>query len=360
MVSTVVDLFPCLRRAPAAVGGAPLRTFFWLVLSGGAWLVLIKLAPYFGIAPQWISLARSVYLGTFSVLLMVELRENSLSEQPAQVGALSGWLFVPALSIFGLWVTSPSLTFDRGLAVKLLCFYLLMLAILLLRARKRAMRMTSWDLLAPAALITLMMSPPGATALAAPVILVWLWRQHCTCDSATHTSQVADSLVMQLPSLCIAPVILILLRDVFEVQSGLDRADVEVAGMLINGLGSAAWTAWVVRSKLLARGATLVWLGGLALSLASSVTDHPLGVTLVSLLAAELLRGSVWLGITDVMSTARRWPGFAANVVATLLPLCSLLLLQRSVTPSIIMVLYASLHLAVPALLWVWHRRSDL
>jgi len=102
-----------------------------------------------------------------------------------------------------------------------------------------------------------------------------------------------------------------------------------------------------------------LWVAGAVVSVAPVFASSPVAVSALSLLAAELLRGCVWMGITDVARTAKRWRGFIFALVATVFPFTSIMLLRDSVDPRQLMLVYALIHLAVLGFLALERRRES-
>ena len=331
-----------------------MRTFVWLASSGLLWLVLIQFAPDAGVPPQLVSLARSIYIGTFAIFMMIEIRRPTdvlpaMTLNPKELL----WYLAPTVSVVALWWISPSLQMTWRLGLILGAFYAAQLCVQLLRTKRNSMRSGSWDLLPPLLLALLLLTDKVAWVIAG---LSLAFLATLLAKRYPPKQHVADSLIMQLPSLCIAPVALIALRDTFELSTAIDRSHMEVGGMVVNAIGAAIWTSVIMRSKRIARHASALWgagcIGAFTLA-ASGAATSPVNYAFGALIAAELLRGSLWLGLTAVLADSQRWQGFAINAAATTLPIAALLIARRWVLPHQIIAVYAALHAAVPLVLWM-------
>lgn len=341
-----------------------MRTFVWLLFSGGLWLLLIQLAPKLDVPPQLISMFRSVYLGTFSIFMMIEIRrKDDLEKSSSPTLSLSNiaWYLVPMLSVLLLWWLSPELQMTARLWIMMGGFYLLQLNLLAFRSARSGMRSGIWELWVPVALLLLLLH--DAVAMGSVVLgsslLLWLIHRPTTRDGR----EVADSLIMQLPSLCIAPAVLIVMRDVLGTTSMLDRANMEMLGMLINGIGSALWTATVMRSVRLGIASVFLWSLGIttALMLNFALAATSAAYIIGAMLVAEVLRGSLWLGLTHILSNCGRWQGLAVNAIASALPLTALLAAHHLFAAKNFILFYAACHVLVPLSLWVflWNRQTE-
>lgn len=355
-----------LRRSPPRAQGAEMRTFVWLLVSGVLWLLLIQLAPRLDVPPQLISMLRSVYLGSFSIFMMVEIRRKD-AQETTKVPTLSlntiVWYLVPVLSVLLLWWLSPKLQMTARLWIMMGGFYLLQLNVLAFRSARSGMRSGVWELLVPVVLLPLLLHDVVAmtSVVIGSALLLLLIILHR--PTTKNGCEVADSLIMQLPSLCIAPVVLIVLRDVLGSTSILDRSKLELLGMVINGIGSALWTATVMRSVKLGIASVFLWGLGIIIALTLNFTPNAASATYVigAMLLAEVLRGSLWLGLTQIMSHCDRWQGFAVNAIATVLPLMALLIAHHLLAAQDLILFYAACHVLVPLSLWalLWNRHTE-
>lgn len=335
-----------------------MRTFAWLLFSGILWLLLIQWAQDLAVPPQLISLARSLYLGTFAVFMMVEVRRKP-DQEMGGVSVLSVHNLVlysvPAMSVLVLSWLSPSLLMTHRLWVVILGFYLLQLGILTLRSARSGMRSGIWDLLIPIVLLPLLLN--DAVAVIAVILGAVLLIRHILETPElppARGQQVSDALIMQLPSICIAPVALILLRDVLSTNSTLDRADMEMLGMIINGVGAALWSATVMRSQRLVSASVILWGSAIASAVALALVLDTSSATYVvgAMLISEALRGSLWLGLTWLLSDSRRWQGFIINGFSTALPLAALFAANTQILSQYVIFFYAAFHVLVPLSLW--------
>jgi len=227
-----------------------------------------------------------------------------------------------------------------------------------MRERLGQMRMAAWDLVPPAVLIVLIISPLVvliAAMLCVTCLAVLLWRG----GGETKSSGVADSLIMQLPSLCLAPALLIAIRDHVDFGANISRAHIETFGMIVNGVGAALWTALVMRaSQHLSRWSNLLWLAGTVSAGFSLLISNALVSSAVAILVAEMLRGTLWLGMTQLLRTSTRWIGFCINFLGTALPFGALWFASSGFDVNHVMLVYAVFHVAVPFTLWLRTRMN--
>lgn len=335
-----------------------MRTFGWLIAAGIAWLGLLQVSAHFEFPPQLVTLARSGYIGTFSIFMLLELRREA-----AGTGARSrviglhpvdfAWYLVPLLSVVILAGISKDLSLTPLMLVTIGVFYVFMLCLFFLRESLGQMRSAGWELAPPAILAALLWSPYivliAAISVAASV--AWLVRQ----DHVVGVRNTADALIMQLPSLCLAPVILIAVRDYLDFGGVLSRAQVETFGMIVNGVGAALWTAMVMRaSHKLSQLAVALWLAGSALSAMLLLVSNALAVSALAILVIELFRGTLWLGTTHLLKRTSRWAGFTINLLATALPFTALWLGHSAIDARFLIWTYAAFHLAVPVALLIY------
>lgn len=335
-----------------------MKTLAWLLLSGVLWLLLIQVAAELAVPPQLISMARSLYLGTFAIFMMMEIRSRSAQENTA-VPALNAtnivWYSVPALSVLVLWLLSPELRMTGHLWIVIGGFYLMQLLLLALRSARSGMRSGAWELMVPFLLLPLLLHEALAIGAIVFGALMMLWHIR-TSPPPDYSSErpVVDALIMQLPSLCIAPVALILLRDVIGANSTLERANMEILGMIVNGVGSALWTTAVMRKVRLISASIMLWGLASAIALTLDLVLDAASITYVicAMLLTEVLRGSVWLGLTQLLTDSSRWRGFALNAVATAFPLATLLSAHHLFSAQRFILFYAACHVLVPLSLW--------
>lgn len=335
-----------------------MKTFFWQAGAGVLWLAVLQLAELAGTPPQYASLARSAYLALFSIFLLLELRARG----PEWISRRSDllWFLVPLLSVPALALYGEQVRLTYIDSARFAVFYAGALLLLVERHRRGETTRGAWDVV-PALLFAALLAGKWAVAAGAAVVVVaaFALSRRPWVAAGDADRGVADVLIIQLPSLCIAPALLIAFRDVFDFSGVVSRGQVEAIGMVVNGLGAAAWTAMVMRRGTdLRRMAGALWVAGAVVSVAPMFTDAPAAVSGLSLLAAELLRGCLWMGITEVARTATRWRGFTIALVATVVPFTALMLLRHSVDASHLMLVYALIHLAVPVFLALEQRRG--
>lgn len=296
--------------------------FIFLLISGVAWLGVVALAPTLGLEPQWVSLLRGAYLGMFSIALIVELRQVS---RPRTTSDTQTWFYlIPILSVMFYNLFSSVGNVGWHLAAVIFCFFVAQMTALRIRQRFGQMRQGWWELAPPVLLLGAILVGPFLWP-AFVVLLVLMLGADLVGHKQVNRSSL-DAVIMQLPSFCLAPVVLVLARDALSMSQGVDRASLEVAGLIINGTGGALWTVLVMREQArLARLSLALWLGG-AVGALVALTFQRLGVwplvqTLGLLGVLELLRGAVWLLTTHFLSYMARWRGACVNLAATLLPL---------------------------------------
>ncbi|WP_066647134.1 MULTISPECIES: hypothetical protein [Sphingomonas] len=333
-----------------------MKALFWLILSGGLWLVLVQLAGRLGLPPQFISLARSGYIGTFSIFMLLELRRGEISTG-GQFRPKALYLYLtPLLSLVVLALYSPDLKLTPYLVALMIVFYACQLMMLVVRSERGQIRSAIWDLLGPVLLLLLALHPIGLVVAGIGVagFTVLLLRRPAEPGDARVE---IDTVVLQLPSICIAPVVLIALRDVFDARELVDRAHVETFGLIVNGVGAALWTATVMRQSKALRQWSLVLWGASAIG---AVLVAILGVGLIgsalAIIVAEGFRGALWLGVTHLLSRMQRWQGFTFNLIATALPLVALWVGTEFMPQRLLLLLYAAFVLPVP--LYAWFNRK--
>lgn len=344
-------------RGRAQVGRrTSLRSLFWLLISGALWLGLVQLAPHLGIPSQIISLARSGYIAIFSIYMMVELRGASYSSRH-RPGHLYLYL-LPLVSLVLLSLFSSDFVLTGSLLMVIGSFYLSAFALINVRSETGHIRNAGWDLLAPPVLLLLMLHPllTVAGGLAGLVYIVRLFGRPLEPD-ASHSH--LDSFVVQLPSICIAPVVLIALRDVFDGGGMIDRTHVESFGLVVNGVGAAVWTAMVMRGTFpLERAALWLWALGFVGAMIGAALPTGIITSAGAILVAEGFRGAMWLGTTAALANLTRGKGFLANLTATVLPLAALWISKGHLAPTTTLLVYAVFVLPVPLAAWaiVWMR----
>lgn len=326
-----------------------MRALFWLLISGLLWLGLVQLAPQFGVPSQIVSLARSGYIGIFSIYLMVALRgsDRSASSRPAHI-----YLYLlPLVSLLLLAAFSSDFVLTPALLAIIGSFYLCAFAVINVRSEAGKIRQAGWDLLAPGMLLLLMLNPVilAIGGLVAALYLVFLLRRPVDRQDDTHL----DAIVVQLPSICIAPVVMIALRDVFDGGGLIDRTHVESFGLVVNGVGAAVWTAMVMRPGMpMDRAAILLWLTSFAGAVLGVFLPQGIIISIGAILVAEGFRGAVWLGATAAMTNLPRGKGLAANLVATVLPLAALWIGKNYLPPAATLLVYAGFVLPIPLAAW--------
>ncbi len=309
------------------------------------------------VPPQLITLARGISIGTFSIFIMVEIRRSTTKTSSAlTLNPLEMlWYLAPTTSVFALWLLSDSLNISTQLWLILGAFYLIQLIVQLIRSNRGELRSGVWEIAPPILLAVLMLrdwlSWVGL-ALGGGFLLFAMAKR----GPARHG--VTDSLVIQLPSLCIAPVITILLRDSVETISVLSRGHLEAVGMIINGCGGALWTAIVMQSQRLVFFSIAATLGGILTACVLAfgpAIDSPVISAVGALLALEMLRGSLWLGVTGILIGVGRWRGFIISAISTAFPVIALVASRNITTDQYVLGLYAALHILVPvAVIVLW------
>jgi hypothetical protein len=333
------------------------RSLFWLLMSGVLWLGLVQLAPQLGMPSQIVSLARSGYIAIFSIYMMVELRGASYSSRyrPAHL-----YLYLlPLVSLVLLSLFSSDFVLTGSLLTVVGCFYLGAFALINIRSESGHIRNAGWDLLAPPLLLLLMLHPALAAAggLMSLIYLAALFRR--PLEEGAGRAHL-DSFVVQLPSICIAPVVLIALRDVFDGGGMIDRTHVESFGLVVNGVGAALWTATVMRGAFpLERISLWLWTIGLAGAALEAVLPTGIVTSASAILIAEVFRGSMWLGTTIALANLTRGKGLFANLIATVLPLVALWIGKDHLTPAATLLVYAAFVLPIPLAAWVIVRARD-
>lgn len=334
-------------------------SLLWLILAGLAWLFLVQISSFFSFPPQLVSLARSGYIGIFSVFMMLELRrEISGRIDSSNVIGLrfdeAGWYFLPLFSLVLLASLSHELILTPMAIITIVGFYVCQLYILFLREKLMGMRSAVWDLAPPLFFALMLLSPFIVFALTlfgfVGIALLLLQGR----KSSSTSSDIADTLIMQIPSLCLAPVILIAIRDYIDIGGVFGRAQLETIGMIVNGVGAAIWTAVVMRSsKHLAQLATILWCAAVVLVAMGLFISNALVVSILAVVSIELLRGTLWLGATHLLRFSSRWKGFAKNLAATALPFLALLVAHSNFNSRYFILVYATFHLAIPLVLLV-------
>lgn len=336
-----------------------MKTFAWLATAGVIWLALVQVSEHLGYPPQLVTLARSGYLGTFAIFMLLDLRREGSDAVPER--GFQGvnleeffWFLVPLLSLGILVAFSIDLVITPTVFATATVFYVCQLGLLIARNGLGQMRAAGWDLVPPLLLATLLLSPSVVLVAATVGVFFIAW---ALVRGAPAGRGAADSLIMQVPSLCLAPVLLIAIRDVFDFGGATSRANVETFGMIVNGVGAAIWTAVVMRvSNRLAKLAKVLWALGTTMALVLLLIPASVALFAVAIVIAEIFRGSLWIGTTHLLKSTSRWSGFGINLVATGLPFTCLWLVRSSVEPHAVMTIYAAFHTAVPLSLWAHSR----
>jgi hypothetical protein len=189
------------------------------------------------------------------------------------------------------------------------------MALLYKRYAQAGIKDTKWELVPPLlALVALSSTFISVAAMALSVAFLLNEMR----SSTGEPSNTRDSLVAQLPSIALAPAVMIALRDNLDTGARIDRADLEAAALVISGLGASTWTALVLRAqgRLMAISHCLLAASVLFAATLTTVSEShwlPLG----ALMAIELARGSSWLAVTSVITNARASRGAAFNLIAT-------------------------------------------
>lgn len=299
-----------------------MSNFAYLLISGVAWLGVVTISPALGMEPQWVSLLRGAYLGMFSIALIVELRQLNRAEPSG--GTRTWFYFIPILSVVFYNLLGSANTIHWSLAAIFCCFFVAQMAMLRIRERMGQMRQGLWELLPPVLLLGSIVAGPYLWPVSI-ILLGMMIASDLRQDTRVSPSSL-DAVIMQLPSFCLAPVVLVLARDALGLSQDVSRASLEVMGLVINGAGGALWTAAAMRGgDRLARYSVVLWLLGAA-SAVVALMFHHFGVmtliqTVVLLGTLELLRGALWLLTTHFLTYMTRWRGALVNLGATLLPL---------------------------------------
>lgn len=341
-----------------------MKALVWLLISGVLWLGLVQTAPIFDVPPQVISLARSGYIGVFSIYLMVELRgaKYSPGHRPSHVYIYAS----PLISLLVLAAFSSDFYLTGSLLAIIVCFYLCAFALVNRRSETGQIRQAGWDVLAPPTLLILLLHP-AVVAAAGLLCLAYIVRllRRPAADKSQDGAHL-DAFLVQLPSICIAPVVLIAFRDIFDGDGIIDRTHVESFGLVVNGVGAAIWTAIVLRNGVrLERLAFLLWMasfaGAAALAALAAMAALPVAIITsgAAILIAEGFRGAIWLGTTALLARLSRAKGFTANLAATLLPLAALWIGKDHLAPSLILLVYAGFVLPIPVAASVIKNRCD-
>lgn len=321
-----------------------MNQFVFLLVSGVLWLGLVTLAPDLGFEPQWVSLFRAVYLGMFSIALITDLRSRGRSEDENRSPTPIWFNLVPVISVL-VYATLGSTKEPgwRELAI-FGSFFAMLLLILGIRERLQQMRAGKWELLPPLGLGLCILF--GVYLFPFLIIAcIWFYTRKSMKSGPVDPKSI-DSIIMQLPSFCIAPVILILLRDTVYIPPGVSRSTVEVMGLVSNGVGAALWTAIVMRANLpLRRFAIGLWAaggaGGLILPLVWPWIEPALLQVLGALFLLELLRGAGWILTTYFLTYMARWKGALMNLAMTLLPLLATMAIQFATSSRASVFIYA-------------------
>ena len=292
---------------------------------------------------------------------MMELRRDATTDDTQlQMHGLRvndfAWFLAPLLSLALLITLSSDLVVTTETILTVGVFYACQLGIFLIRNELGQMRNAIWDLGGPIVLGAILLGPHvlAVAAIFATGTIGWI-----AARGTLRTQGIADSLIMQLPSLCIAPVILILLRDVFDFRGAIPRADVETFGMIVNGTGAAAWTALVMRaSSQLARLAVGLWIVGTLVALQLLFIPASAALSAVAIVGAEIFRGSLWLGVTHLLKNVSRWSGFKISLVATVLPLAAVMISHFAIGLKAFFAMYAAIHGLIPLTLWIYSRNT--
>lgn len=288
---------------------------------------------------------------------MLALRDGDMTKRNDRAGVSLGELtvyLVPLTTIAALALLTTEPIFTTHTVVQTLAFFFAQLSFLLFRSALGQMRMAAWDLAPPLLLVFIVWNDfnLAVTVLASIASIGWLLSRR-----STSGARPADSLIIQLPSLCLAPVALIFLRDLFQTRLGMERADLETIGMIINGLGAAGWTATVMRTPtLLPRISNVLWLVGSLGAAFLTLANRSFIVAVGALLIAELLRGSLWLATTHMLRYSSRWIGFTINLFGTLLPLAALIVVKPLIASTTLIAVYSAFYVAVPIALYLFSR----
>jgi len=336
--------------------------FFWFLVSGVTWLGVVWISPQLDVAPQLVSLGHSGYIGIFSVFLILELRGPG-DERSGNVAFRKidlPWLFVPITSVFLLGLVSDEFRITYANVVAVLSFFCVSLVSLVFRVNTGAVRKVAWEVLPPFMLLVVLMLPIyaqiGLAAVSLSAALMMLSRPD---PAASSGPGVGDALLSQLPSLCIAPAIIIALRDYIDFGDGVGRQYTEMFGLVVNGVGAAAWNAMVIRfGPKLDLFTYALWLSGTVFALLSLAIGLPLLQALVLLGAFELLRGSQWLGITRLLLIHRGLAAFMLNLILTLTPILVIVAGERWLPKSYEGIAAALGYMVVCLLVFANKRRS--
>lgn len=323
-----------------------MKALVGLLLSGALWLGVIQTSTLFGVPPQIVSLSRSGYIAIFSIYLMVELRGQTYSRnhRPKHL-----YLYlIPLLSLLILSLMSPDLQLTGRLLLLVGCFYLCAFALVNMRSEWGGIRTVWWDLIAAPLLLVLMLNRI-ALATGAILCVIYLIRLVQRPADDVDDNKKLDALIVQLPSICVAPVILIALRDVFSGGGVVGRAQVESFGLVVNGVGGALWTATVMRGTLPLNWAAL-WLWAASLVGAMVLAMFPINIitSATAIVLAEGLRGAMWLGTTVALAKLTRAKGLMFNIAATILPLGGLWASQFVFAPAATLLVYATIVAPIP------------
>lgn len=333
--------------------------FLFLLISGVLWLLVVLAAPHLGLDPQWVSLLRGAYLGMFSIALVVDLRraDDRIAHDPT-----ASWFYlipIVSLGLYNLFGAESGATW-RQVAI-LGSFLVVLMMLVRLRELRGGMKTGWWELLPPPLLMLALFFAPYAWPIFVILIILLLAQDLRKLRDVKSAS--FDAVIMQLPSFCLAPVVLVLARDGVTLSPDVSRSTVEVMGLVINGIGGALWTALVMRGReRLAALSVVMWgaglIGALVATVSGMVTPVPIFQIVVLLGVFEALRGSLWLLTTHFLTYMPRWRAAAVNLAATLLPFIGALVMHRIHSDGLGAVAYALIAAPMFLLLFAETRRA--
>lgn len=309
-----------------------MKTFFWFLVSGVVWLALIWFSASLDVPPQLISLAHSGYIGLFSVFLILEMKNatDASSEAGGEKPKASylirlhdlPWLFVPLLSVVLLSVVSKDVVIALKEFWLVFGFFCLCLLLLIFRIGRRNVRSISWEVIPPILFLVVIIAPDYLMAAVVAICLGSIFVMVSRSGGQSGATTATDSLFSQLPSLCIAPVVIIALRDHVDVRGVVERQYTEILGLVINGVGGALWGSIVIRkANLLTPLSLALWCGGAAVLFVAWMVDWSIASVAIGLVALELFRGCQWLGLTHLLLAHDKWVAFFLNLFLTICPI---------------------------------------
>lgn len=298
-------------------------------------------------------------MGLLSLLLISSLAESRVSKEPEleTFGIGPRDLLVRAVPLSSgaiLFALSSTISLDAKAVLGLVSAIMTLNMYLDIRRVYGGLNSGKWDLLVPVLIWPILISQWVAIIC---LMASSYFYMRCLTLKRGDASAINASLIAQLPSICIGPAVILLLRDQIDLSIAMPRVSIETFGMIANGIGSALWTSIVMRARnILCPTSIVTWLVGLAFGglYAVGIPNAFLGA-LVALVTLEMLRGSLWLGLTDLILSSDAWKGFRLNMLFTAIPFVSMLIVRETGAVKWFFVAYGLCHLPA-VLILIWQR----